>query len=106
VVACTLGRVRRVATWYEDSGVLDRSSPIVALHNGRRPARRSSPAEREPAGMIAGALIAFGPALFGVLALNRWRRRITRHFEEAEVRSIRRQQAWEAVAEYDLRRAA
>jgi hypothetical protein len=56
--------------------------------------------------MIAGALIAFGPALFGILALNRWRRRITRHFEEAEVRSIRRQQAWEAVAEYDLHRAA
>ena len=56
--------------------------------------------------MIAGALIAFGPALFGILALNRWRRRITRHFEEAEVRSTRRQQAWEAVAEYDLRRAA
>jgi hypothetical protein len=56
--------------------------------------------------MIAGALIAFGPAFFGILALDRWRRRITRHHEEAEVRSIRRQQAWEAVAEYDLRRAA
>ena len=68
--------------------------------------RRSSGREGEPAGMIAGALIAFGPAVFGILALNRWRRRITRHFEEAEVRSIRRQQAWEAVAEYDLRRAA
>jgi hypothetical protein len=68
--------------------------------------RRSSGPEGEPAGMIAGALIAFGPALLGILALNRWRRRITRHFEEAEVRSIRRQQAWEAVAEYDLHRAA
>ncbi|MDX6618545.1 MAG: hypothetical protein QOK36_931 [Gaiellales bacterium] len=68
--------------------------------------RRSSGSKGEPAGMIAGALIAFGPALFGILALDRWRRRITRHHEEAEVRSIRRQQAWEAVAEYDLRRAA
>ena len=56
--------------------------------------------------MLAGAIIAFGPAIFGILALNRWRRGISRHFEEAEVRSIRRREAWEAVAEYDLRRAA
>jgi hypothetical protein len=56
--------------------------------------------------MIAGALIAFGPAVFGILALERWRRRITRHHESAQVRSLRRQEAWEAVAEYDLRRAA
>ena len=56
--------------------------------------------------MIAGALIAFGPAILGIVALDRWRRRITRHCEEAEVRSIRRREAWEAVAEYDLRRAA
>jgi hypothetical protein len=56
--------------------------------------------------MLAGAIIAFGPAIFGIVAINRWRRRITRHFEEAELRSVRRQEAWEAVAEYDLRRAA
>jgi hypothetical protein len=56
--------------------------------------------------MLAGAIIAFGPAILGIVAINRWRRRITRHFEEAEVRSVRRQEAWEAVAEYDLRRAA
>jgi hypothetical protein len=56
--------------------------------------------------MVAGAIIAFGPALFGIAALDRWRRRITRRCEEAEVRSMQRQQAWEAVAEYDLRRAA
>jgi hypothetical protein len=56
--------------------------------------------------MLAGAIIAFGPAIFGIVALDRWRRRLARSCEEAEVRSIRRQQAWEAVAEYDLRRAA
>jgi hypothetical protein len=56
--------------------------------------------------MLAGAIIAFGPAILGIVALNRWRRGITRHFEEAEVRSTRRREAWEAVAEYDLRRAA
>jgi hypothetical protein len=56
--------------------------------------------------MLAGAIIAFGPALFGIASLERWRRRMTRHAQEAEVRSVRRQQAWEAVAEYDLRRAA
>jgi hypothetical protein len=56
--------------------------------------------------MIAGAIIAFGPALLGILYLDRWRRRDARRFEEAEVRSTRRREAWEAVAEYDLRRAA
>ena len=56
--------------------------------------------------MLAGAIIAFGPAIFGILTLNRWRRGISRRFEEAEVRSNRRREAWEAVAEYDLRRAA
>jgi hypothetical protein len=56
--------------------------------------------------MVAGAIIAFGPALLGIVALDRWRRRITRRCEEAEVRSLRRRQAWEAVADYDLRRAA
>jgi hypothetical protein len=56
--------------------------------------------------MIAGAIIAFGPALLGILYLDRWRRRDARRYEEAEVRSIRRREAWEAVAEYDMRRAA
>jgi hypothetical protein len=56
--------------------------------------------------MIAGALIAFGPAIFGIVAIERWRRRISRHCHEAEVRSLRSREAWEAVAEYDVRRAA
>ena len=60
----------------------------------------------ERASMIAGALIAFGPAILGIVALDRWRRRISRRYAEAEVRSLRRREAWQAVAEYDLRRAA
>ena len=60
----------------------------------------------EPASMIAGALIAFGPAVLGIVSLDRWRRRISRRCAEAEVRSLRRREAWQAVAEYDLRRAA
>jgi hypothetical protein len=56
--------------------------------------------------MIAGALIAFGPAVLGIVSLDRWRRRISRRCAEAEVRSLRRREAWQAVAEYDLRRAA
>jgi hypothetical protein len=56
--------------------------------------------------MIAGALIAFGPAIFGIIAIERWRRRISRHCQEVEVRSLRSREAWEAVAEYDVRRAA
>jgi hypothetical protein len=60
----------------------------------------------EPASMIAGALIAFGPAILGIVSLERWRRRISRRYADAEVRSLRRREAWQAVAEYDLRRAA
>ena len=56
--------------------------------------------------MIAGLIIAFGPAVLGMVYLDRWRRRDARRFREAELRSNRRREAWEAVADYDLRRAA
>ena len=56
--------------------------------------------------MLAGALIAFVPTLFGIAALGRYARRVSRHHDMAEARSSRRREAWEAVAEYDLRRAA
>ena len=68
--------------------------------------RRSSRADAEIAAMIAGALIAFGPAILGIIAIERWRRRVARHCHEAEVRSLRSREAWEAVAEFDVRRAA
>jgi hypothetical protein len=56
--------------------------------------------------MFAGALIAFVPTIFGIAALGRYARRVSRHHVEAEVRSSRRREAWEAVAEFDMRRAA
>ena len=54
--------------------------------------------------MITGLLIAFGPVLFGLLAIERWRRQVARDMREAELRELRRSAAWEAVTE--LERAA
>jgi hypothetical protein len=56
--------------------------------------------------MLIGALLAFVPAIFGFVAIERWRRRETRHYQHAEVRSLRSREAWDAVAEIDVRRAA
>jgi hypothetical protein len=56
--------------------------------------------------MLIGALLAFVPAIFGFVAIERWRRRETRHYQHAEVRSLRSREAWDAIAEIDVRRAA
>jgi hypothetical protein len=56
--------------------------------------------------MLIGALLAFVPALFGFVAIERWRRRETKHLQHGEVRSLRSREAWDAVAEFDARRAA
>jgi hypothetical protein len=56
--------------------------------------------------MLIGALLAFVPAIFGFVSIERWRRRETRHYKHGEVRSLRSREAWDAVAEIDVRRAA
>jgi hypothetical protein len=56
--------------------------------------------------MLIGALLAFVPAIFGFVAIERWRRRETQHLQHGEVRSLRSREAWDAVAEFDVRRAA
>jgi hypothetical protein len=56
--------------------------------------------------MLIGALLAFVPAIFGFVAIERWRRRETQHLKHGEVRSLRSREAWDAVAEYDVRRRA